>query len=360
MTADARFPPPAPTRPPRGRPSRSWVRPSTTAAPGRVPPADRRHCEARASRRSRVESCMITATSRCPICPPASASSGAPIPTPGDPSGRPCARCVATFMIGPAGSSPTVASPWSSAATTPSRPARCPARPPAGVIVTGRMASPTPPPLGLLWFDAHADLNTPDTTPSGNPHGMPAGGAAGSSRRAACRHRRPARHVRSTSRRLPRGSRPRPPGERRAGLDRSPRLGPSSADRWRCIQVRGRRLDRGSRARTDRPPDGGAFALSFDLDVIDPKEAPGVNLPVPDGLTSTSNRSCRSSSDWPHTAAASRWTSWNSIPPRMTTAGPRGSASTRRGRCSRRTENHPGFNPKPLAGLRPSGTRDPR
>lgn len=27
--------------------------------------------------------------------------------------------------------------------------------------------------FGLLWFDAHADMNTPDTTPSGNIHGMP-------------------------------------------------------------------------------------------------------------------------------------------------------------------------------------------
>jgi arginase len=27
--------------------------------------------------------------------------------------------------------------------------------------------------LGLLWFDAHADMNTPDTSPSGNVHGMP-------------------------------------------------------------------------------------------------------------------------------------------------------------------------------------------
>ncbi|MFN2530146.1 MAG: arginase [Pyrinomonadaceae bacterium] len=27
--------------------------------------------------------------------------------------------------------------------------------------------------LGLLWFDAHADMNTPETTPSGNIHGMP-------------------------------------------------------------------------------------------------------------------------------------------------------------------------------------------
>src|SRR5437762_6318292 len=26
--------------------------------------------------------------------------------------------------------------------------------------------------LGLIWFDAHGDANTPDTTPSGNIHGM--------------------------------------------------------------------------------------------------------------------------------------------------------------------------------------------
>jgi arginase len=27
--------------------------------------------------------------------------------------------------------------------------------------------------LGLIWFDAHADCNTPETSPSGNVHGMP-------------------------------------------------------------------------------------------------------------------------------------------------------------------------------------------
>lgn len=27
--------------------------------------------------------------------------------------------------------------------------------------------------VGLIWFDAHADINTPETTPSGNIHGMP-------------------------------------------------------------------------------------------------------------------------------------------------------------------------------------------
>lgn len=27
--------------------------------------------------------------------------------------------------------------------------------------------------IGLIWFDAHADVNTPETSPSGNIHGMP-------------------------------------------------------------------------------------------------------------------------------------------------------------------------------------------
>lgn len=29
--------------------------------------------------------------------------------------------------------------------------------------------------IGLIWFDAHADINTPETSPSGNIHGMPLG-----------------------------------------------------------------------------------------------------------------------------------------------------------------------------------------
>ena len=32
---------------------------------------------------------------------------------------------------------------------------------------------------GLIWFDAHADMNTPETTPSGNVHGMPLAYALG-------------------------------------------------------------------------------------------------------------------------------------------------------------------------------------
>jgi arginase len=35
-------------------------------------------------------------------------------------------------------------------------------------------------PLGLLWIDAHADMNTPATSPSGNVHGMPLAALLGS------------------------------------------------------------------------------------------------------------------------------------------------------------------------------------
>src|SRR5687768_3797027 len=36
-------------------------------------------------------------------------------------------------------------------------------------------------PGAVLWFDAHGDLNTPETTPSGNVHGMPLAAALGRS-----------------------------------------------------------------------------------------------------------------------------------------------------------------------------------
>src|SRR5262249_26954879 len=34
-------------------------------------------------------------------------------------------------------------------------------------------------PGGVLWIDAHGDLNRPETTPSGNVHGMPLAAALG-------------------------------------------------------------------------------------------------------------------------------------------------------------------------------------
>lgn len=43
----------------------------------------------------------------------------------------------------------------------------------SGATIAGiKMAKPKSK-LGVIWFDAHADLHTPYTTPSGNMHGMP-------------------------------------------------------------------------------------------------------------------------------------------------------------------------------------------
>ena len=36
--------------------------------------------------------------------------------------------------------------------------------------------------LGVIWIDAHADMNTPDSSPSGNVHGMPLACCTGSTR----------------------------------------------------------------------------------------------------------------------------------------------------------------------------------
>jgi len=37
--------------------------------------------------------------------------------------------------------------------------------------------------LGLIWIDAHADMNTPESSPSGNVHGMPLACCIGLGRR---------------------------------------------------------------------------------------------------------------------------------------------------------------------------------
>ena len=148
----------------------------------------------------------------------------------------------------------------------------------------GAIASTDAPPLGLVWFDAHADLNTPDTTPSGNPHGMP--GAALLGHRVA-----PLDDVVGElgtfdrSRTVFLGCRDLDPGERaRCSTDPDSDL---------PLLVEGEAFLRESpdsiaeRVLRRIAPDGGAFALSFDLDVLDPSHAPGVNLPVPHGLDPT-------------------------------------------------------------------------
>lgn len=129
---------------------------------------------------------------------------------------------------------------------------------------------------GILWLDAHADFNTPETSPSGNVHGMPLAVLTG------------------------------------RGHPDLVNIGGGAIVRAEDIAIVGlRSLDReerealaraGVNVYTMREVDAFGIAsvvrsalndlshldrihLSFDLDVLDPEIAPGVGTPVRGGLT---------------------------------------------------------------------------
>jgi arginase len=132
--------------------------------------------------------------------------------------------------------------------------------------------------VGLIWIDAHADMNTPDSSPSGNVHGMPL---------ACC---------------LGRG-----PRELTDLFDYSPKIDKCNVVLIgiRDVDIRERELVResGVTAFTMRDIDErgltnvmkeaiaiankgtSGFHLSLDMDAVDPDEAPGVGTPVRGGMT---------------------------------------------------------------------------
>lgn len=133
-------------------------------------------------------------------------------------------------------------------------------------------------PLGLVWVDAHTDMNTPETSPSGNIHGMALAVLLG----------RGPQDLLGLAQAVP-AVRP----------ENVSILGARSVDEEEKAWVRdsGVRVftmseidDRGIGPCVDealaRATAGTAgFHLSLDLDGIDPLEAPGVGTPVPGGLT---------------------------------------------------------------------------
>jgi arginase len=132
--------------------------------------------------------------------------------------------------------------------------------------------------LGLIWFDAHADMNVPETTPSGNIHGMPLSALLGFGA---------------------------PALTNIAGF--APKLDPKL-----CAHVGARDIDRGERELirklgmrffTMREIDErgmsacmdeaiaiaskatGGYAVTFDVDALDPTDAPGSGTLVRGGMT---------------------------------------------------------------------------
>ncbi|CEJ12294.1 Arginase [bacterium YEK0313] len=146
--------------------------------------------------------------------------------------------------------------------------------------VTGvaRHCARTGQPLFVLWLDAHADFNTPETSPSGNMHGMPAAFLCGEP-----------------------GLDDLFGGEARVLID--PKnlhlFGIRSVDRAERELLRARGIDVvdmrlldefGASVLIRRIIDrvraaGGILHVSLDVDFLDPTLAPGVGTTVPGGAT---------------------------------------------------------------------------
>ncbi|MFB6172208.1 MAG: arginase [Haloarculaceae archaeon] len=130
--------------------------------------------------------------------------------------------------------------------------------------------------VGLVWFDAHGDFNTPATTPSGNVHGMSLAALLGVGPFADTDWA-PA-GVREEDVALV-GLRDLDAGERRLLRESdAATYTMSDVDARGVAEVAAEALDRAT-AGTD------ALHVSFDMDVLDPDEAPGVGTPVRGGVT---------------------------------------------------------------------------
>lgn len=136
--------------------------------------------------------------------------------------------------------------------------------------------------IGMLWLDAHADMNTPESSPSGNVHGMPLACCVGVG-----------------------------PGALTRMFGFSPKVNPANVAlvgirdvdelEGQTVRATGVRVftmreidERGMPAVIDEAigiatrgtTQGTAgFHLSFDMDFVDPQYAPGVGTPVRGGAT---------------------------------------------------------------------------
>lgn len=132
--------------------------------------------------------------------------------------------------------------------------------------------------LGLIWVDAHADMNTPDSSPSGNVHGMPLASIVGLGAKELTELAGPVPMIQ--------------PGNVVI-------VGLRSVDELERLNVRStgihvftmRDIDEQGIAKVMQQAlhiatsGTSGFHVSFDMDSVDPDEAPGVGTPVPGGLT---------------------------------------------------------------------------
>jgi len=132
--------------------------------------------------------------------------------------------------------------------------------------------------VGCLWIDAHADMNTPETSPSGNVHGMPFAVNLGRGPESLTHISGFAPKLRPEKCALI-GVRDLDPPERQVV-----RASGVSVFTMREIDELGMPIVM-ERALALASRGTAGFVVSFDMDVVDPGEAPGVGTPVRGGIT---------------------------------------------------------------------------
>jgi arginase len=131
--------------------------------------------------------------------------------------------------------------------------------------------------LGLLWIDAHGDINTPATSPSGNVHGMPLAILLGMGPRDLVGIGGDFRKVDAANVALV-GIRSLDEGERR-------HLKHTGVHVYTMSDIDRLGMHRVMKKALGHVTHGTDFVhVSFDLDAVDPTVAPGVGTPVKGGL----------------------------------------------------------------------------
>lgn len=132
--------------------------------------------------------------------------------------------------------------------------------------------------VGVIWIDAHSDINTPETSPSGNVHGMPLASLLGMGPE-------PLTHIFGYAPKV------NPRNTVLVGvrdIDAAERANIQKAGivvyTMRDIDERGMRVVMEEAVRAAAEGTAG-YHVSLDMDWIDPEDAPGVGTPVRGGAT---------------------------------------------------------------------------
>jgi arginase len=132
--------------------------------------------------------------------------------------------------------------------------------------------------VGLLWIDAHADMNTPESSPSGNVHGMPLACCIG-------RGPRELTHIFDYAPKVE-GKNVVLVGIRDVDQRERDMVRESGVTAFTMRDIDERGLPNVMERAIAIANNGtSGFHLSLDMDVVDPDEAPGVGTPVRGGMT---------------------------------------------------------------------------